>query len=925
MNIPVSFKKIIEKNQRLNGIVNYTISQYDTILRENNLYFFEEYTDHGIKHIESVLTSTVNIVPKETQELFLQDDSSSVSIYVLATILHDIGMHITPEGFYSLVSGEYDDLRVTEIDNKTWKELWNDYLDDARRFGDIEKKNIIGNPSWDFKIPEIENKDKLTGEDKKLIGEFIRRNHPRIAHEIALRGFPTKQGHIAFASELDYDLRNLCGLVARSHGVNIRSLFEYLELKFQDTWAKPYNIEIIYLMILLRIADYFQIDSARTPEVTVKLKSFNSPISQIEHFKHLDVKYVQPYNKDPETLILQCEPRNSYIFIKLKELFEDIQKELDKSWAILGEIYGKELKEKQPKICYRRIKSNIDNVNEYSKKVNYIPEKIVFNVSNELPKLLIGPLYGNDPTYGVRELLQNAVDSCREREFLENSEYTGLVKISLYSEADKYFFKIEDNGFGMNLGVIKNYFLEVGSSLRKSSIWKKNFSNKEGQSKIQRSGRFGIGVLASFLLGNKLCLETKDSNSSNGLSFTTDLNSEQIEITKIKKESVGTTIIIQIEKEVLEELKNSSYSFDKWYLQNNPKVEYFDKTGTFTEFGDIEKTPGFTDELIASSWRELKVDGFNKIIWTYDKSFCKKMYGSTRSGKFISNGILIPKVKSFSWNDITIPFISVFDFDGNLPLNLSRNDLDSGVIPFQKKLKLEIYKDIIAKLLNTKIEFPLNIEKFKNQTFYHPAIGDIKLAFSKEGFILKEKFFSEKNSKRTILYFFPKTGFKSFENFDIKDAFIYLRNEEDLAMTSFQYNANIREYNGGAKLYISRPMYNKLFDNNYNRYPKAVRRDHIELNSDSDFTEISYNYPASSSELNLNDLKNNLHQCNCIIESKLKTIDDSIGKNSSKIFSELLNKYFNKISIIPYSLQERKETFNLAFSELDYYMKKYTD
>ena len=73
-------------------------------------------------------------------------------------------------------------------------------------------------------------------------------------------------------------------------------------------------------------------------------------------------------------------------------------------------------------------------------------EKIIFNVSNELPKLLIGPLYGNDPTFGVRELLQNAVDSCREREFLEKSEYHGLVKISIYSKEEKLYFEIKDNG-----------------------------------------------------------------------------------------------------------------------------------------------------------------------------------------------------------------------------------------------------------------------------------------------------------------------------------------------------------------------------------------------------------------------------------------------------------------------------------------------
>lgn len=921
MNIPLPFNNIIEKNQKLNGIVNYTLSQYDTILRENNLYFFEEYTDHGIKHIESVLNSTISIIPTETFDNILKNDSTSISVYTLASILHDIGMHITPEGFYSLISGEFDDLRIKEIDQKTWKELWNDYLDEARRFGDIEKKNILGNPSWNFKIPEIENKDKLTGEDKKLIGEFIRRNHPRIAHEIALRGFPIKDGYIAFASELDYDIRNLCGLVARSHGINIRSLFDYLSSKFQDTWTKPYNIEIIYLMVLLRIADYFQIDSSRTPEISVKLKSFNSPISLIEHYKHLDIKYVQPYNKDPETLVLQCEPRNSFIFIKLQDLFKDIQRELDTSWAILGEVYGKEPKEKQPEILYRRLKSNLDNVNEYSQKVNYIPEKIIFNVSNELPKLLIGPLYGNDPTFGVRELLQNAVDSCREREFLEKSEYHGLIKISIYSKEEKFYFEIKDNGLGMNLNIIKNYFLEVGSSLRKSSLWKKNFSDKDGQSKIQRSGKFGIGVLASFLIGNELVLETKDSNSGHGLSFSTDLNAEQIEITKIQKESVGTTITIPIKKEILESLKKSNYSFDEWYLQNNPKVEYIDKTDTFRNLGEIEKTPGFSDEL-NKDWREIKIENFNRVIWSY----------KTEQKGLIANGIIIPEVKTFineEWNysggwkrDINFPLISVFDFNGNLPLNLSRNSLD-GLLPFKDLIIKDIYKDFIAKLLTFEIKPLSNIEDFKDKSFNHDSIGSVKLIFSKEGFIIRDRFFSKQIPNRTLLTIFPNSSFVNFSNFDTKDSFIYVKEKDDLAMSSFQYQANIKDFNGGAKLFLDNSMYKKLFNNSYNRYPIGVRREHEVINSNDNQIEISYKY-TSQSKFSLNDLSNNLTNCNCIFESNLKAINNSINFDSHKILYNLFKRYFDNSPIIPYSIKDRKEKFKLAFKELNYFINKYT-
>jgi hypothetical protein len=923
MKIPESLNNLTEKDQKLNGIINTTLSQYGEILKENNLYFFEEYTDHGIKHIESVLNSTVNIIPEETLKLFFKDDSKSIPIYILAAVLHDIGMHITPEGFYNLISGENDDLRIEEIDHKTWKELWNDYLDEARRFGDNEKKNIIGNISWSFRIPEIDNKDKLTGEDKKLIGEFIRRHHPRIAHEISLKGFPTKDGYISFASELDYELRNLCGLLARSHGVPIRNLFNYLESKFDDTWTKPYNIEIIYLMTLLRIADYFQIDSDRTPDIIVKLKTFNSPISQIEHFKHLDVKYIQPNNKDPETLSIHCEPRDSYIFIKLKELFKDIQRELDISWAILGEIYGKEPKNKQPKIAFRRIKSSIDNTTDYSKKVNYIPERILFNVSNELPKLLIGPLYGNDPTFGVRELLQNAVDSCREREFLEKSGYKGKVIISILKEKEIYYFQIEDNGLGMNLNIIKNYFLEVGSSLRKSSIWRKNFSNIDGHSKIQRSGKFGIGVLASFLIGDEIYLETRDSNSSQGLSFCTNLNTEQIEITKIDKEFVGTKIRIQVTKDTLDRLKFSNPKFHEWYLQKNPIVQYVDETGSFDDLNVPYQTPGFNDSL-PEHWRILEVENYNKIIWTYEPRLCENDYYTStgqKSGKFIVNGILIPGVNSFDYRNVSLPFTSIFDFDGKLPLNLSRNTLD-GDIPFKKEFLTAINKDILAKLLTTKVKFPSSIKDFRRQSFTHPAIGNIDYIFSKEGFILKDSFFAKKNSQKTFLHFFPNRDFENLEQLDWKDAFIYFSQKDDLAMSSYQYDANLNNYDTGAKLYLNKTMYDKLFDNNYNRYPIGVRRAHTTPNSSNNHIEVSYKYNNSSS-FQLKELEKNLINCNCIIETRLIEMKHQRYLDENKIFETLLKKYFNENTLIPYDIKKRKEKFKLAFEELDYYIKKY--
>lgn len=926
MEIPYSFKEILSKDKRIDGIVTYTISQYSQILEENNLYFFEEYTDHGIKHINSVLKSSEFIMDRETLKSLLNNSSTSIGVYILSVILHDIGMHITPEGLFSLICGKNDHVRIIELDEKTWKELWDDFLDEARRYGDREKINIIGNVSWEFRIPDIEHKDKLNGEDKKLIGEFIRKYHPRIAHEISINGFPTLTNNIPFASDLEIEIRNICGLLARSHGTEIRSLFDYLENNFQDTWIKPYNIELLFLMVVIRISDYFQIDSSRTPAILVKLKSFNSPISEYEHFKHLDVKYVQPYMKDPETLVFHCEPRNSKVFIKLQELFFDIQKELDKSWAILGEIYGKEFGKNQPKIVYRRVKSNIDNKIEFAKKINYIPEKISFNVSNELPKLLIGPLYGNDPTYGIRELIQNAVDSCREREFLEGIDYKGVINVSFYKEGVQLYFKIDDNGLGMSLNVVKNYFLEVGSSLRKSSSWKKEFVDENGNSKIQRSGKFGIGVLAAFLIGDKIILKTKNSSSKFGISLETNLNSEQIEVLKIQKESVGTTIIVPISDEIFKQLEKGIQKFDKWYTHSSPQVIYFDETGVMKNLGYQKYAPGYND-LLPNDWNDLKNEKFNKIIWTYNKDF----YKNKDNVKLTCNGIVIPKVlsnKAYDYENgyyrthIELPYISIFDFNGNLPLNLSRNNID-GELVFKDQLIVEIYKDLIGKLLLHPINQSVLTNNFsKNEllNFNHPSTDNIDILFSKKGFILRSNYFKEKNKNASLIQISPK----EIDNilFDIKDSFIDIREKEDISMSSYQYQMNLNSLQSGGKLFFESSMHKKLFDNAYNRYPVGVRRNAKLINESEGFVEINYNYEAGNFELK--ELVSSLKMCNYILETNTSEIMPTREINTSeKILTEQLDILLEGNPFIPYDINERKIMFAKAFDVLKNYQEKY--
>ena len=110
---------------------------------------------------------------------------------------------------------------------------------------------------------------------------------------------------------------------------------------------------------------------------------------------------------------------------------------------------------------------------------NFHPYLLGLTTNDErLYPLLAGPLYGDRPFIGLRELIQNAIDACNEKYTLESGQdpifqsvpYGIKIEINLSNKT----LEISDNGIGMNEEIIKNYFLKIGSSYRYSSHGKKH-------------------------------------------------------------------------------------------------------------------------------------------------------------------------------------------------------------------------------------------------------------------------------------------------------------------------------------------------------------------------------------------------------------------------------------------------------------------
>ena len=185
--------------------------------------------------------------------------------------------------------------------------------------------------------------------------------------------------------------------------------------------------------------------------------------------------------------------------------------------------------------------------------------------SAELLHLLVGPLYGNRPTVGARELIQNAVDASLEMKFQVAKTsggvaYSPCVEVELeVSEDGDGHFRVTDNGVGMSLDTVERYFLTAGASFRRSAWWAAAYSDEMGASEVRRSGRFGVGALAVFLIGPVVTVTTRSflDQTGYGLRFEISLDNDLVEVKRIRCE-VGTSISVKIsEKHVVDQLLSS--------------------------------------------------------------------------------------------------------------------------------------------------------------------------------------------------------------------------------------------------------------------------------------------------------------------------------------------------------------------------------
>ena len=749
--------------------LNHWVSQ---ILADNKVPFFPAYTDHGTGHITALLETASALVPDDVLDNLLSPEDSAVLIS--AALLHDFALHITEPGFIHLVRGDTGHRPVAwfreQLGEADWPIEWLSFVRQARRLSDAELSLIFGPcPSgqsalWNVRDLPADEREWNTY-DRLLVGEFIRRHHARLAHEIAIVGFPglSESENLVFKHLGDY--RDLVGVVARSHGLPIRLSLEYLRNRYAGN-LRPCKTLPLFLMAVLRIADYLQMDKKRAPAALLDLRRPQSLTSLDEWRKHETVVDVSFDHLDPEAIHVQVGTKHSLsIHLQLTELIQGLQRELDLSSAVLSEAYGRLTPKRFSfiRLAKSRVCSNIDSP-ELREQLPYVPVSAKFRVDPNLLVLLVEPLYGDSPGVAVRELVQNAVDAVRERfRYCQNHHVDSatlnfrdlqahvIVELA-ESKSGTWTLRCSDTGIGMDLETITDYFLRAGASYRNNPDWRSEFVDDTGSSTIARSGRFGIGVFSVFLLGNEFEVETRPITDTTGFGFAFQAQNNQdlLEVRRTKL-PYGTTICVKLRQDVgtrlfkaakmvessnpvhaeddadLDELEHEDdevdadapykYALDNWSGDDDDDDDdeyYYDEAWDWYAM-DFPQVMRFVvrPRKRQALGQAFSCPGEGKQIRSAQwhrfstSQMSEIMWTYNKYPRLVCNGIIVRegeldwKPKSFETRSLRAPRVSVIDHDTRLPLTLDRSRLTRPRAGFEDELLADVEVDVVAYLLAT--------------------------------------------------------------------------------------------------------------------------------------------------------------------------------------------------------------------------------
>ncbi len=170
--------------------------------------------------------------------------------------------------------------------------------------------------------------------------------------------------------------------------------------------------------------------------------------------------------------------------------------------------------------------------------------------ARQILHLMTHSLYSNKEIF-LRELVSNASDACDKLRFealADDSLYDGDSELSIHVDFDEEAktITISDNGIGMSRQEVIDNVGTIASSGTKKFL--EAMSGDQAKD-AQMIGQFGVGFYSSFIVADKVTLETRRAGASADEAVRWESDGEgSFELENIEKQTRGTRVILHLKE-----------------------------------------------------------------------------------------------------------------------------------------------------------------------------------------------------------------------------------------------------------------------------------------------------------------------------------------------------------------------------------------
>ncbi|MFQ3592009.1 MAG: ATP-binding protein, partial [Gemmataceae bacterium] len=143
---------------------------------------------------------------------------------------------------------------------------------------------------------------------------------------------------------------------------------------------------------------------------------------------------------------------------------------------------------------------------------------------------------------GIRELIQNAHDSCVRRQ-IEHPDPSYRPRIDVSLDVSRRVITIRDNGNGLTEQEIRDYLSTIGRGYTRELRERLAFSSPEEAAAL--IGQFGLGFLSAFLVASEVTLTTRSITGCPGLRWHST-GDEHYDLTTCECDQIGTSVELHI-------------------------------------------------------------------------------------------------------------------------------------------------------------------------------------------------------------------------------------------------------------------------------------------------------------------------------------------------------------------------------------------